>query len=272
MGIPLGEGRLFDRRDTRESAPVAIVNETLARRFWPNASAVGKLMLVSRRTHEIAGVVKDGKYLTLGEEPAPFVYLPFEQQGGSGMTVLVKPSAGSGRVPRVGGGGNSALLSRVREEIAALDPMLPLYNVRTMREHLAIALIPAGLGAAVLGVSGGLALLLASVGLYGLLAYAVAQRTHEIGIRRALGAEDADVVGLVLRQAMMPVVAGLAAGTAAAVAVAPVLRSLLYGVGPADPAAHAAALVTLLLTAAAACYVPAYRAVRIEPMAALREE
>lgn len=261
LRIPLRDGRLFGPGDT-SSASEVVVNETLARRLWVGESGLGRPLLVGGGLHRVVGVAKDGRYLTLGEEPTPFVYLPFRGQGVSGMTVLVRPSAAAAP---------AGLLSRLRQEIAALDPMLPVYNVKTMQEHLTIAMVPAGVGAALLGLFGGLALLLAAVGLYGLLAHAVTQRTHEIGIRRALGAQDRDVGRLVVRQALAPVVAGLGAGLGLGLLVLPVLRSLLYGIGPTDPEAQALAVITLLITAAVACGLPAYRAVRIEPMAALRE-
>lgn len=261
LRIPLRDGQLFGS-GAASSASEVVVNETLARRLWAGGSALGRPLLVGGGSYRVVGVVKDGRYLTLGEDPTPFVYLPFRGRGVSGMTVLVRSSAAAAQ---------AGLLSRLRREIAALDPMLPVYNVKTMREHLTIAMVPAGVGAALLGLFGGLALLLAAVGLYGLLAHAVAQRTHEIGIRRALGAQDGDVARLVMRQALAPVVAGLGGGLGLGQLVSPVLRSLLHGIGPTDPVAHASAVVTLLVTAAVACGLPAYRASRIEPMTALRE-
>ncbi len=260
LRIAVREGRRFDARDTPTSPPVAIVNDTLARRLWPNASAVGRRLQAAGATREVVGVVRDGKYLTLGEEPTPFLYLPFEQGGGA-ETVLVRARAS----------GETTALELLRLELSAMDPTL-VSNAKTMREHLTIALIPAGAGAMVLGMFGALALLLASVGLYGLLAYVVAQRTHEIGIRRALGARNAEVIRLVLGHAMSPVLIGLVAGVPLALIVSPLLSALLYGIGPGDPLAYVVAVVTLLCTAMVACGVPARRATRIEPMDALRED
>ncbi|MBI2834610.1 MAG: ABC transporter permease [Acidobacteria bacterium] len=261
LRMPLREGRVFSDLDTEQAASVVVINETLVRRFWPNRTAVGRHLRVSGTTREVIGVVKDGKYLTLGEEPTGFVYVPFEQEGGASMTLVVR-----------GAGHPAAVLARVRQQVSAMDETLPLYNVRTMQEHLAIAMVPVGASAALLGFFGALALLLASVGLYGMLAFAVTQRTHEIGIRRALGAANFDVIGLVTGQAMSPVLFGVLAGMALALLTSPVLRSLLYGIGPTDPIAYGTAATVLLFTAGVACWVPASRAIRIEPAAALRQE
>ena len=260
LRITLRDGRAFDDADARGS-PVVIVNQRLAGRLWPNRRAVGHTLFIEHRPHEVIGVVQDGKYLTLGEDPAPFVYFAYEQAGGSALTVLVRAS-----------GPPAAVLARVREEARAIAPAAPLYNVRTMQEHLTIARAPAGGAAMLLGGFGILALLLASVGLYGLLAFAVGQRTREIGIRRALGAGDRALVGLVVRQAMGPVAVGLVAGLAFALVALPALRGLLYGIGPFDPLAYAAGAATLVMCGAAASWLPARRATRMEPMIALRHE
>ncbi len=265
MRISLRGGRVFSDGDEAGALEV-VVNETLARQLWPSRGALPKPLMVGGALHSVVGIVKDGKYMTLGEESTPFLYLPFRRQSAGGMTVLVRTST------KLAAGAPEAILPRMRHEISTLDPQLPVHNVKTMREHLTIGMVPAGVSAGVLGLFGGLALLLAAVGLYGLLAHSIVQRTHEIGIRRALGAEDEDVIRLVVRQAMAPVVAGLCAGLGLGFLVSPVLGSLLYGIRPADPVAHAAAVVALLLTAVVACGLPAYRAARIEPMAALREE
>jgi predicted permease len=260
LRIMLRDGRAFDDADARAS-PRVIVNQRLAGLLWPDRRAVGQTLFIGHRPREVVGVVQDGKYLTLGEEPAPFVYFAYEQAGGSALTVLVRAS-----------GYPATVLARVREEARAIAAAAPLYNVRTMKEHLAIARAPASGAAMLLGAFGMLALLLASVGLYGLLAFAVGQRTREIGIRRALGAGDRALVALVVRQAMRPVAVGLVAGLAFALLALPALRGLLYGIGPFDPFAYAVAAATLLLCGAAASWLPARRATRMEPTIALRHE
>jgi predicted permease len=259
MRIAVTEGRVFSSADTPDTPRVVVINHTLARRLWPNGSAVGKHVRVDKVTRQVVGVVKDGKYLTLGEEPTPFLYLPFEQGGGA-VTVVVRAAD------------PAQALARVRENARAMDPTLPLYNVRTMDEHLEISGAPARVTATLFGAFGALALLLASVGVYGLLAWSVAQRTREIGIRRALGASDGDLVLLITAQALGPVIAGLAVGGGLAFLVSRVLQGILYSVRASDPAAYTSAVAVLLVTAAAASSMPAFRAVRIAPVDALRHE
>ena len=265
MRIPLRHGRFFAEGE-EAGALEAVVNETLARRLGWDGGAAERPLRVGEATYRVVGIVKDGKYLTLGEDKVPFVYLPFRGQETDAMSVLVRRST------TPAGPSSEALLVQLRQAIGALDPGLPVHNLKTMREHLEIAMVPAGVGAGALGLFGAFALLLASVGLYGLIAHAVGQRTHEIGVRRALGAQDRDVIHLVVREAMTPVIVGLASGLGLGLLAAPVLRNVLYGVAPTDPVAHASAVLALVLTALLASSLPAYRATRIEPMAALREE
>jgi putative ABC transport system permease protein len=265
MRIPLRQGRVFSENEDADPAEV-VINETLARQLWPGGGILDRPLMVGGSAYRVVGLVKDGKYLTLGEEPTPFVYLPFRGEGPSAMTVVVRVAARASR------DGLAPIVARLQQEIARLDPELPAHNLKTLREHLAIALVPVIVGASVLGLFGGLALLLACVGLYGLLASAVAHRTHEIGIRRALGARDRDVFGLVVRQSMAPVLAGLGGGLGLGLLASPVMRTLLHGIGPDDPVAYGGAVLVLLFTAAVACGLPASRATRVEPMKLLREE
>ncbi len=262
LGIPILDGRDLGDEDDDGSPLVAIVNDVLARQFWHDGRAVGK-RLVNREevAFEVVGVVRGGKYLTLGEEPKPYLYLPFRQSSRLAMTVLVR-----------GSGDPSALLREVRQEIHAMDESLPQYNVKTMREHLTVALAPTTLGATLLGIISIIALTLASVGLYGTMAYAVARRTYEIGIRRALGAQNRDVIWLVVRQAMVLVFIGLASGILLSLGATWVLRSLLYGVQPADPVAVGLASLVLLVVSSIACYIPARQATEIEAVSALHQE
>jgi hypothetical protein len=263
LRVPWLQGRVF--ADDATGVPEVVMNLALARQLWPEGRALDQPVVVGGTRYRVAGIVKDGKVLTLGEEATPFVYLPFRGQGTSSMNVLVRGSAPHGA-------GSPVLLARLQREIAGLDPTLPAHNLKTLREHLEIALVPVGAGAWLLGSFGGMALLLVCVGLYGLLAHTVAQRTHEIGVRRALGAKGRDVVRIVVRQVMFPIAAGVVGGLGLGLVLSPALRSLLYGIGPDDPLAHLGAVSALLATAAVACGIPAARAARIEPMAALREE
>jgi putative ABC transport system permease protein len=189
------------------------------------------------------------------------MFYPFLQSGYIAVTAVAKT-----------GGDASTLLGQLREEAQKIDPSLPLYNVKVMEEHLTIALAPARVGAAILGSFGSLALLLASIGLYGMMAYAVTQRTFEIGLRRALGAQNLDVFKLVLSQGMALVIGGLAVGIVASLAAARVMASMLYGISATDPVVMSLAASLLALVALAACYLPARRATRIDPIIALHYE
>jgi macrolide transport system ATP-binding/permease protein len=267
MGVPLVSGRAFGEGD-REGAPrVLVVNETFARRFFPgadpSAEALGKRVGFSANgpRWEIVGVARDGKYFSIGEAPRPFVYLPLLQDYASRATLVVRASANP-----------EALIGPVREEARRLDPHLPVFEVKTLNEHMRLSLFPARVAAALLGGFGLLALLLAAVGVYGVMSYAVARRAREFGIRLALGAQARDVLRLALRGGLLMTLAGVLVGFAAALAVTRLLAGVLYGVSATDPLTFAA--VALLLTGVAllACYVPARRATKVDPMVALRYE
>ena len=265
MRIPLLEGRDFDEHDRAGATPEAVVvDETLARRLWPGQSAVGKRLMLGRPDPdvlEVVGVARDTKVRTLGERPNNVMYVAVDQTYNGGMSLVVHTS-----------GDRAGVVAGVREAVKELDPRMPLYNVRTIEQHLTWAFWAQNMAASLSTAFGLLALLLAATGLYGVIAYTVAQRTHEIGIRVALGAQGRDVLRLVLGQGMWLTVVGLLAGLAAAFGAAQLIASLLYGVSPADPATYI--LVALLLAAVAllACLVPARRAAKVDPMVALRYE
>lgn len=260
LGIPLGRGRDFTDADREGSVRVAIVNQTLADRLWPNEDAIGKRFRFYTDSffHQVVGVAKTVKYTTLGEDPQTAIYIPLEQNPGDTMVLFVKA------------GEPGAALGTAQREIRALDQQVPLTNPFTMREILTQSLWPARMAAILLGVMGALALALASVGLYGVLAYSVAQRTHEIGVRMALGANRSHVLTMVLRQAMTLVVIGLAIGVAGALAVSRSVSRLLFGLGAMDPATFGGVALLLLAVALLASYLPAWRASRLDPLAALR--
>ncbi|MCA1817263.1 MAG: ABC transporter permease [Acidobacteria bacterium] len=264
LKIPLLRGRDFGEAD-REGAPgVAVVNETFVARYLGGQDPVGRRISLSGEKGpwlEIVGLVRDGKYVTVGEEPAPFVYQPLAQRHETGMTLLVRTSGDPAR-----------FVSQVRERVHSVEPNLPLNASRTMTELLAMSLFPARMGAILLGCFGLLALLLASVGLYGVMSYSVSRRTREIGIRMALGAESGSVLRLVLREGMTLVAVGVAVGLVAALAATRLLAGFLYGVSTTDPAAFAAVAALLALVALVASLIPARRAARIDPMVALRYE
>jgi predicted permease len=271
MGVPMIVGREFTERDTASAPKVAIINETMAKKYWADApSAIGRRFGFGRdRTSmiEIVGVVRDAKHATLREEIPRFVYVPYMQNDEvSGLTFYVRTS-----------GAPERMVPALRQAVRAIDPAIPVYDVKTMdvqaRESLFIDRILSGLSLSF----GGLATLLAAVGLYGVMSYAVARRTREIGIRMALGAGRRRVLALVLSEVGLMAVGGIILGLAAAAALLKLLGSelaerLLFGLSPADPATITASTAILALVALLAGYVPARRATTIDPMRALRSE
>jgi predicted permease len=264
MRIPLVRGRSFSEADRAGAPPVVIVNEAFARRYWPNADPIGKRLSAHGAEgpfREVVGVTPTGKYNTLGEEPRPFYYLPLWQEYNGAVTLHVR-TAGDPR----------AMMSSVRDAVRSVDATVPVFDVKTMEEQLLVALLPARLAGTLLGAFGLLALLLASVGIYGVMAYSVVQRTREIGVRRALGAQTTNVMRLILGEGLRLAAIGLAIGLAAAVALTRFAASLLYGVTPTDPLTFAGAIGILTAAALVACYIPALRALRVDPVTALRYE
>jgi predicted permease len=261
LGIPIVRGREFGEQDAPGTQRALIVNETAARRFWPGQDPIGRRLRFNDEEPwgTVVGVARDGKYRTLGEEPRAFLYHSTFQDY-SGFATLVAASDGDER----------ALLAAVRRELNEIDPNLPIFSLKTMSEHLSIMLFPARMGAALLAAFGGLGLLLASIGLYGVVASSVARRTREVGIRMALGARREDVLGLVVREGMVLTGFGLLVGLALAFAASRLLSSLLYGITPADPVTYAAVALVLALVAFLANLLPARRATEVDPVVALR--
>jgi putative ABC transport system permease protein len=264
IGVPIVQGRNFAAADTSASPRVVIVNEALARKHWPNQSALGKRMRATTyngRELEIVGVCADYKVSTVGEPPTPYVHFAMSQRPDTGEAVLVRTRGDAG-----------ALLNTMRRELAALEPDIIFVEQQTLTGQVAATLLPAKAGAISVGAVGAVAMLLAAVGLYGVIAYSVARRTREIGIRMALGARPAAVVGLVMRQGFAIAAAGVVVGGAVALGAAKAVAGALYGVSFVDPAAWAAALITLLTVAALANMIPARRAASVDPSSALRSE
>jgi predicted permease len=264
MGIALVRGRDFTAPD-REGAPgVVLINESFARRYFAGQEPLGRRLSFRGPRGpwlEVAGIVRDSKYRTLGEGPTPFVYQPLAQNHETGMTLLVRAA-----------GDPLALAGVVRREVQALDRNLPVSDLQPLTTLLSSSLFPARMGAVLLGAFGLLALLLAAVGLYGVMSYSVSRRTREIGVRMALGAQTTDVLRLVLREGMTLVVIGIAGGLVAASAVSRLLQSFLYGISPMDGATFATIPVILAAVALLASYLPARRAAKVDPMIALRYE
>lgn len=267
MGIPLIAGREFGSQDNDKSPEVVIINDAISRRFWPGQDPVGKF--ISTRTDanhnqvwsEIVGVVKTGKYRSLDEMAEPFLYHPFMQQFDPHATLVIRTA-----------GDPNAVLPAVRSAVMDIDSAAPIVAAQTMQDYMSVPLFPAHFTGILLGIFAALALLLAMVGLYGVIAYSVAERTHEIGIRLALGAEKHDVLRLVVGQGSKLSVAGVGVGLAAALGLMRLIANLLYGVSPADPVSFVLAPLLLLLVSASACYLPARRAMRVDPLTALRYE
>jgi predicted permease len=263
MGIPLVAGRDLAPRDDETAPEVVVVNQTLARELFGAEDAVGRTLRFGENAPPIAivGVAADSKTETLGEAPHPFMYRSVYQSYQGAMTLVVR-ARGDAR----------ALAGPVGDILRRLEPELPVAEARTLAEQLDFALLPARLGRSLLGAFGLLGLALAAVGLYGLVAYAVRRRTHEIGVRMALGATRTDVVGLVTRETAVVVAIGLAIGLALALATTRLLAAVLYGVSPSDPLTFAGATLLLIAVAALASLLPARRAARVDPMVALRHE
>ncbi|MCB1035538.1 MAG: ABC transporter permease, partial [Acidobacteria bacterium] len=263
LGVNLPFGRDFTEQDRAESPGVVLVNEEAARRFWPGENPLGKRVRFSEEGPwlEVVGVTETGKYRTLGEDPRPFVYRPFLQEYSALMTLVVR-----GEVEE------AQLVEQVRREIEALDPTAPIFDLRSVSQHLGIMLFPARMGAVLLAAFGLLGLVLASVGLYGVVAYVVSRRTREVGVRLALGARRQDVLSMVVWEGMTLVAEGVVAGVGAALALGRLVANWLYGIESYDPLTFVAVPVLLALVALAANLVPARRATRIDPMVALRYE
>jgi len=268
MGIPLLAGREFNDTDTPETEKVAIVNETFVRRCLPGTlsplDAVGRRVSLRNRSGpflRIIGVAKDGKYFNIAEEPRAFIWDSLNQDYSSNFSLVVRTA-----------GDPSSLLGSLRSEVRALDPRLPIYEAKTMTEHLRLALFPARVAASVLTAFGAVALTLAAMGIYGVTSYSVSQRTREIGIRMALGAQTKDVLKLILRNGMVLTAFGVVIGLIGAVLVTRLITSLLFGVTPRYSGIFAIILGLLIAVALFACYFPARRATKVDPLVALKFE
>jgi len=268
LGARLLAGRDFTEQDDERSLRVAVVNETFARSFWPEQNlldaAIGKRFSLPDRGDfliQVVGIVEDGKYRSLSEASRPFVFTPLKQSY-NGLTTLVARTSVE----------EANTIAAIHGELRQLDPHLPVYDAKTLTEHLQLPLLPARITASMLGGFGALSLFLAAVGVFGVMSYIVSRRTHEIGIRLALGAQKGPVLGMLLRQGMAPVALGVALGLIGALALTRMMSSLLFGVSPTDPPTFAGVTTLLVIVATLACYLPARRAMKVHLVVSLRHE
>jgi len=265
MGVPLLAGRTFTDSDKENSTPVAIASVSLARKYWPGESPVGKRLRFENNPSEpwftVVGLVGDAKQLGLNENAPPLLYLPFEQFALPFTTVAVRSS-----LPQ------AAVTSLLKSQLAAIDPDLPFGDVNTLQSEIESNVSQPRFRTMLIGVFAMLALILAAVGVYGLISYSVTQRTREIGIRVALGAAPRQVMGPVVREGVILAVIGIAIGLAGAFAAARALSAFLFGVGASDPLTLAAVALIMLLVAMVASYIPSRRALKVDPVIALRAQ
>ncbi len=263
INVPLRQGRFFTAHDDEQAPSVAIINEKMARRFWPHENPTGKRIVVGRQTalREIVGVVGDVYSLGLTAAPREQVFLPYAQWQWARMNLVVRAA-----------GDPLSLTAAVRREVLAVDKDQPITDVQTMEQNIAGWVAQPRLTMWLFGIFAGAALLLAAIGLYGVMAYSVAQRTNEIGIRMALGAQPSDVLKLVVWQGMRLALIGVACGLAASWALTRLMANLLFGVSAHDPATFALIAALLASVALVACYLPARRATKVDPLVALRCE
>lgn len=261
MDIPLISGREFTTQDDSSAALGIVVNAHFAERFWPNQSALGKTVTAGRRDYRVIGVVPTGKYRRLGEDPTEYMYFAHAQYWQAGMSLVVRTA-----------GDPIAFTPTLRKIIAALNPNIPVSSIRSLDQHLGISLLPARIAGTALGVFGILGLLLASVGMYGVMAYTVSQRTREIGIRMAIGASARDVVQLIMRQGLTLVIIGSVIGLIGAFLAARLLSSVLYGGNPFDPKTFVLVPVVLIAVTAVATFIPARRAAAVDPAITIRAD
>jgi predicted permease len=268
MQAPLVRGRVFTETDEDEKPRVAIVDESTARRYWPGRNSLGRRIRMGQGAWmTIVGVVKDIKQDGLDMDGVPHVYVPMYQEWDVSPGYVFRDFCIALRTPLR----KSALEPEIRHQVASVDPKLPVYDVASMNELLDRSVASRRFSAQLVGAFAGVALLLAAIGIYGVLAYMVGQRSREIGLRVALGATREDILKLIFRKGAVLAGAGVAAGMILSALAASMMASVLYGVRPHDPAIFLAVPVLLLAVAVLASYLPARRATKVDPLVALRE-
>jgi predicted permease len=262
MRIPLLNGRDFTDRDDRKSLQVAIINEAMAKRFWPGCNPIGRKFKTGDGTRTVVGIVKTGKYHSLAESATCFFYIPFRQWPYYFLAGLCLRTTGN----------PASMAEVVRQEIHKLNPGMGTWAALPMADYIQAAFMAPQVASSLLTLLGVAALALAAMGVYGVIAYVAGQRTHEFGVRIALGAQRRDVLRLILRQGLILAAIGLGLGLALAAAVTRLLASFLYGVSPFDGTILASVPLLLGMITLFACWLPALRAARVDPMVALRYE
>jgi predicted permease len=278
FGIPLLRGRVFTERDSGGTAPVALVNDAFAKKLWPNADPIGQRITIGKGlgpefedpTREIVGIVGNVRENGLDQDPPPVIYVPGAQVT-DGLTRLGNSLIPAKWIVRTSGI-SASLSSSIQQEFLAVDSQLPVARVRTMEAVLGSSIQQQNFNMLLLSIFGGIALVLAAIGIYGLMSYSVEQGTRDIGVRLALGAERGAILRMVIARGMTLAGIGLAAGLAAAFGASRLLARMLYGVKPTDPASYLVVAAALGTIALLACYLPARRATRVDPMVALRTE
>ena len=265
LGIPLLRGRDFDEHDGPNAPKVMIISEAMARRFWPNEDPVGRLVHASddpiSENRQIVGVAGDARINSIQEAAEPYFYLPYAQTYRETMLLIAETA-----------GDPLRLTNQLRAEVAALDKRAPVLRVSTLGLLIRSNVYEEQITATFVGALGAIALFLAAIGLYGVIAYTMVQRTKEIGIRMALGAQHWDALSLILREGLRLAVTGMAVGAVGALGVTRLLAKMLYGVSPRDPFTFASVAILMIVVALAASYAPARRATRVDPLQALRYE
>jgi hypothetical protein len=264
LKIPLLEGREFNEGDRAGAPRVVVINETLQRRLWPQGAALGRALILNEQPYQVVGVSKDAQLRNAIEVPQGFLYLPTWQKE-------FRRPIDARLIVRVAGDPQT-MLPQLRRVVAAVDPNVPLSEDVPLTQQVNAIYTPVLLTSAVLTWAGAVALFLSMLGLYGALAFAVAERTREIGIRMALGAARRDVLRLVIAQGLRLALAGVAIGLPAAYASTLMVKSLLYGVSATDPLTFASIALSLMVVASLACWIPARRATKVDPLIALRRD
>jgi predicted permease len=263
LGMEVLLGREFtDADNSREAAPAVMVNETFAERFWPGESPLGKLVASRGRDMQVVGLVRDAMHRGLRDEDRPAFFMPIEQNPSTLLTLIARTSPNDA----------AELLPMLRAEVASIDTRLPITTLQTMEDAIAFTLLPQRIASWLLSLAGGLGLLLATVGLYGVISFLVAQRTREVGVRMALGADAPHVVRMIVGRGLALSAVGAVVGLGLAALVTRFAQSLLFGVSPLDVGVFALMAVATLAVAGFASWVPARRASGVDPMVALRHE